>query len=591
MRVGVIGTGRIADRFVKTALVGCDQETTISYVYNPRIESARKFAKDHGIEGYTSELQVFHANVDIVYVATPHETHYEYCKSALLEKKHVLCEKPMALCQKEVVELFQLANANNVVLKEAIKTAYCPGFKALLSVISRGEIGEVRDVEAGFTRLGPTNNREFWSEQYGGSFLEFGSYVLLPVLKLLGTNYNDVEFKSLYGKTGVDIYTKTMLTFEESIATVKSGLGVKSEGQLLISGTNGYILAESPWWMTKKFEVRHENPNQKEVYTFPYESSGLQYEFQDFLSRVVAVSDTKSQEQRGNELDSCGVTEDESIALAGIFEKFVDKHMNYIPSIRENNCKKVESQQSQMKFWAHRGCSMTYPENTLESFEAAAKIPGITGIELDVQFTKDGEIVVFHDENVRRVTDGNRNVVEYTLDELKQLKIQIDDEHYTRIPTLREVLTLLKPYCESNGLLINIELKTGVIRYEGIEAATLKIVKELGLEQYIVYSSFLAESVGLIKKLDPTVKTGMLGSSLFECIRDARVTNADALHPWVGGMDSEIPEDMRHMPVRVWNMEEPFYQDGRILKEKHMEKYAILGATEVIINVPEEYLM
>ncbi len=310
MRIGIIGTGRIAERFVKTALVN-QPDALVACVYNPRIASAERFAKANGIEKYTDDLAKFAEMVDAVYVASPHETHYEYAKQMLESGKHVLCEKPMALKVCEVVELFELAGAKGLVLMEAIKTAYCPGFVELLRVAKSGVIGEIRDVEAAFTRLTPKDTREYQNVEFGGSLLEFGSYVLMPAIKLLGCDFKKVEFKSIMADTGVDDYTKVFLEYEKSMAMSKVGLGVKSEGQLLISGTNGYILAESPWWMTKKFEVRFEDPNKREVYTFPYESSGLQYEVDEFVDRV-----------KGNSAKSLGVSAEESIVLAKVFEKF-----------------------------------------------------------------------------------------------------------------------------------------------------------------------------------------------------------------------------------------------------------------------------
>lgn len=309
MRLGIIGTGRIAERFVKTALVDCT-DMTICCVYNPRVESAERFAIQNQIEHYTDSLSELVESVDAVYIASPHETHYGYAKEMLKQDKHVLCEKPLALSEREARELFELADAHSIVLMEAIKTAYCPGFIELLKVARSGVIGEIRDVEAAFTRLTAKDTREYQNTQYGGSLLEFGSYVLMPAIKLLGSDYKNVEFKSIQAETGVDDYTKVFLEYDKGMAMGKVGLGVKSEGQLLISGTRGYILAESPWWMTKKFEVRFEDPNKREVYTFPYESSGLQYEMKVFEEKI----------KQGNDI---GISKEESIALAGIFGKFL----------------------------------------------------------------------------------------------------------------------------------------------------------------------------------------------------------------------------------------------------------------------------
>lgn len=623
MRLGIIGTGRIADRFVKTALAGCDESVAvvaeneagnggskevsnsarIVCVYNPHIDSAKRFAKEHNIDKYTDNIEELSAMVDAVYIASPHETHYEYAKSMLLAGRDVLCEKPIALKKSEAEELYRIANEMSVVLMEAVKTVHCPGFQALIRMAQSGKIGRIIDVEAAFTRLTPFYTREYMADIYNGSMLEFGSYVLLPAIRLMGTDYKNIEFKSIRSLNGVDAYTKVVLDYDSGMATGKTGLGVKSEGQLLISGTGGYILAESPWWLTKKFEVRYEDPSKREVYTYPYESSGLQYEMKDFLQAVAK----KNVETVENMTEKTGLTSKESIAMAEIMEKFLEWNVPQMKAVRE---KLIGN--SSLKVWAHRGCSYAYPENTIMAFKAAAELSGITGIELDVQLTKDGEIVVFHDENVRRVTDGEGNVADYTLEELKQLKIYAGRKHmedngtkaeciaagdegtetecFVHIPTLSEVLELLKPYCENKGLLINIELKTSVVRYEGIEEKVIETVSAYGLSDYIVYSSFLQESVQLIKELDKTAKTAVLAYWAWECADGVRKIGADALHPAIGGLGFALPQDMEGKPVRAWNMEEPFFGQEKPFAEDRLDKYKMFGATDIITNVPERYL-
>ena len=121
-----------------------------------------------------------------------------------------------------------------------------------------------------------------------------------------------------------------------------------------------------------------------------------------------------------------------------------------------------------MKIWAHRGCSQIYPENTMLSFSKAAKIEGLTGIELDIQLTKDNRIVVCHDEKVDRTTDGIGEVRNYTLKELKKLRIDAGNGTYEKIPTIEEVLDLLENRM-MNGLKLNIELKNSRIPYDGME--------------------------------------------------------------------------------------------------------------------------
>lgn len=581
MRIGIIGTGRIAARFADTALT-CVESIYISCVYNPREESALRFIQQHNIQACTADWDEFVDNIDAAYVASPHETHYEYSRKLLLSGKHVLCEKPAALKKEQVRELIDIAQNNQLVYMEALKTAYCPGYKALIQIAESGRIGRIVEVEAAFSRLTPLNTREYKDDDCNGSFLEFGSYTLLPVLTLLGCEYDDVTFRTVRAQNGVDAYTKAFIEYKDEYidktAIVKTGLGAKTEGQLVVTGTNGYILAKSPWWLTKEFEVRYENPGKIERYRFGYEGTGLCYEVREFVHRI-----------KNNDKKTVDISDNISIAMAGVMERFADWNTP-IYKDRHNQFLATGKNKAMPKIWAHRGCCTLYPENTLEAFRAAAELDGITGIELDIQLTSDGEMVVFHDENLRRVTHIDRNVRGCTLAEIKNIAIPANDGKYCSIPTLEEVLVMMKPYCESRGILINIELKTSIIRYDGIESKAYEIVRKYGMEQYIVWSSFLAESVDIIKKIDRDAKTAVLAMSIEECISMARDTAADALHPYIGGLVYALPQDMQGMPVRAWNGDEPFFNDGRPLKEAHLEEYRYYGATDIFTNIPERYV-
>lgn len=312
IRVGIVGTGRIAPRFVTEAKYVSG--LSIVCAYNPETDSAGKFEKKQGIPVYTKDFAEFLNHVDAVYIASPNETHYAYTKQALLAGKHVLCEKPVAFTRRETVELYQLAQEKCVILLEGIKVAYCPGFQQLINVARSGKIGEICAVEACFTRLADVNSRERTDAAYGGAFLEFGGYVLLPILKLLGKDYREVRIDSIMGEDGVDQYTQVQLIYDKGIATAKTGVGVKSEGQLVIAGTKGYILAESPWWLTRKFVVRYENPSIVETYEPKFQGDGLRYEISEFVLKINGV------DKNGYKL-----TADEAVVMAEITEKFMQK--------------------------------------------------------------------------------------------------------------------------------------------------------------------------------------------------------------------------------------------------------------------------
>lgn len=308
LRFGIVGTGRIAQRFIPEAKLvsGVDSPA----VYNPHFESARRFAEKNEIDTYEN-IEDFYQAVDAVYIASPHGTHYDYIRSALEHGKHVLCEKPMVLRRSQAEELFALAKQRGLVLVEGIKTAYCPGFEKLLGIACSGVIGSVRNVEACFTKLADPKSREMTDLACGGSFTELGSYVMLPVFKLFGCQFEDVRFDAIRGENGLDIFSKVYFRYPGGLGTGTCGLGVKSEGRLVISGTKGYIVVEAPWWKTSYFEVHFENPDEIEKYSDSFKGEGLRYEISNFLSSV-------SGDSRGE----FKLTRGESTAMADVIERF-----------------------------------------------------------------------------------------------------------------------------------------------------------------------------------------------------------------------------------------------------------------------------
>lgn len=312
VRIGIVGTGRIAPRFVSESKYVSG--LIIECAYNPVEDSARRFEKREKIKCYTESYNDFLECVDAVYIASPNETHYNYAKLAIEAGKHVLSEKPLSFTKRESEELYSEAKEKNVVLMEAVKAAYCPGFQQLINVAKSGKIGDIVDVEASFTRLADTNSRERQDGLYGGAFLEFGPSVLLPVIKLMGKDYGSVSFDSIYDDNGVDLYTKVNIRYPKGFATVKTGVGVKTEGQLVVSGTKGYIIAQSPWWLMRQFDVRYEDPSKIEHFEPRFQGDGLRYEISDFVSKI-----------NGTDKKDYKLTAGESVLMSEFVEMFMEK--------------------------------------------------------------------------------------------------------------------------------------------------------------------------------------------------------------------------------------------------------------------------
>lgn len=128
-----------------------------------------------------------------------------------------------------------------------------------------------------------------------------------------GTDYDDIRFDTIHDSNGLDIFTKASLTYQSGIAVATCGLGVKSEGRLLIAGTKGYIVVEAPWWKTTCFEVHYEDPTQVDKYSERFLGSGLRYEIKEFLNMI-----------NGNDKGDFKLTRGETIAIAEIIEKFLE---------------------------------------------------------------------------------------------------------------------------------------------------------------------------------------------------------------------------------------------------------------------------
>lgn len=312
-RVGIIGSGRIARRFVPESKVVNGIE--VVSVFNPDKAEAEVFKQLFDLDKAHTDFDAFIHEVDAVYVASPHLTHYEYCKRSLEAGKHVLCEIPFVLSAEQARELYDLAAEKNLVLLEASKTAHCPGFMHLVTLVKSGVIGDVVDVKASLSKMVSPPTRELDASQAGGCMTEHAPLTLMALIKLLGRDIVDASFHSRM-QDGVDVFTKGVINFPHATASITLGIGVKTEGNLVISGTKGYVYVPAPWWLTDYFEVRYEDQTKNKKYFYSYDGEGLRYEIQEFISMIV-----------NGRLSSYRLRRRESIAIAEVIENY-RKHIN-----------------------------------------------------------------------------------------------------------------------------------------------------------------------------------------------------------------------------------------------------------------------
>lgn len=247
---------------------------------------------------------------DALYVISKPSIHYEQVKKALENGKHVLCEAPIAITRGQSEELHKLAEEKNCILMDSIKTAYATAYSRMLLVAKGGKIGRIVSIDATATSLRDIELIE--GNKIGNtwnSINAWGPTVMLPVFQLLGTQYKEKRIVSKMLNDTFDIFTKIDFIYEDAVATVKVGKGVKSEGELIISGTKGYIYVPAPWWKTDYFEVRYEDPANNKRYFYQLDGEGIRYELVAFLKAIESGKDM-SYISRDISNEICKVIED-----------------------------------------------------------------------------------------------------------------------------------------------------------------------------------------------------------------------------------------------------------------------------------------
>lgn len=232
-----------------------------------------------------------------------------------------------------------------------------------------------------------------------------------------------------------------------------------------------------------------------------------------------------------------------------------------------------------MIIFAHRGFSGLYPENTMLAFRKAAEV-GCDGIELDVQLTKDGVIVIMHDETIDRTTNGKGNLRDYTYEELCAFDCCgkfTGMYDFQRIPTLQEYLEWVK----DTGLLTNIELKNSVYYYENLEEKVIDMVRELGMEDRVIFSSFNLVSVTKCKRMIPEIPMGFLSETRVDNMGAfAKEYQVEYYHPDKSYLTENQVEDCHRkgIGVNVWTVN----------KKTDMERMAEWKVDGIFTNYPDK---
>ena len=286
---GIIGLGNIAYQFAKDLLLV--EGAKLAAVASRSQEKANAFAQtyqaDSAYGDYNSILN--DPNVDIIYIATPHDSHEKLTIRALRAGKHVLCEKPLAVNQKQVRNMVKVGQEERRFLMEAFWSKFNPSIKECLSLVENGKIGEVNYVNADFSfyRDDPNDSRMLNMDLAGGSLLDMGVYPVFLAYSIFG-NPQQILATGRFHKAGVDIQTSAILKFENGIANIMSGFASQTDMVAKIYGTGGRIYIHPYWHETQGFTLIEGNDGEYKTteVNLPTKGKGFTYEIEECLSCI-----------------------------------------------------------------------------------------------------------------------------------------------------------------------------------------------------------------------------------------------------------------------------------------------------------------
>ena len=278
LKLGLVGEGNVLKKLYDESKYVNGIEVNSILVGN---ENERKCYENEELilaEDYDYLLNI----VDAVFIISHPSKHYNQIKKALNQGKHVLCESPLTLKVDEYMELEKLAIQNELILMDSIKTAYSTAYNRLLLLLKGGKIGDVYSIDATCTSL-----REFDDNSWN-SISSWAPTALLPIFQILGVDYKDNAITSLIldDKPNFDLFTKIDFRYDNAVASIKVANSVKSEGELIISGSEGYAYVPAPWWKTDYFELRYENQEDNKKYFYQLDGEGIRYELVAFAKSI-----------------------------------------------------------------------------------------------------------------------------------------------------------------------------------------------------------------------------------------------------------------------------------------------------------------
>ena len=304
LHVGILGVNHIAQRFADEGKVVNGIQVDAVYDIDP--VKAQQFAEKNDLR-LCENMQQIYESCDAVFLNTTVDQHYHQISEAIAHKCHVITNPPIFLSVSQAKELYDKADEAGVVLFEGNKTQYFPAFEHMLLLVKSGLIGDVRDVDVCCSQI-PADMEQIVKDKYQGSLYDWCSEALLPIVQLCEADCQDCQIIS-FEKDGFSYFAKGLLQYKNATASFRVGRGLKVEGELVITGTKGYIYVPAPWWRTEYFEFRTEDLRNVRKYFYNYEGEGLRYMLYSFLNTIMNPNRNNCQRTRANVLRSTAILE------------------------------------------------------------------------------------------------------------------------------------------------------------------------------------------------------------------------------------------------------------------------------------------
>lgn len=284
VRVGIIGVDNLttAERLYAEAKVVSGMDVTAAY--DPESQKLNKFCRGKSSVERCETMEALYEACDAVFINVSAEQHREQILAALNAGRHVICNPPIFLSVAEAQECYALADEKGLVLFEGVKTLYFPAFEHMLLLVKSGIIGAVKDIDVSCSQI-PEHMDKVAENPYLGSLYDWSSTALLPIIKIYDSECLDSQLID-FRKEDFSYFTRALLRYQNATAAIRVGKGIKVEGELVITGTKGYLYVPAPWWRTEYFEIRSEDLRNVKKYCYTYEGEGLRYMLHSFLDAM-----------------------------------------------------------------------------------------------------------------------------------------------------------------------------------------------------------------------------------------------------------------------------------------------------------------